>query len=68
MIPLSFTGRSAGVSAMPVVVRVAVHGAARVVRAPLLRALPATVPLHRDLRGKGACQLPCMPREHASLR
>lgn len=43
-------------------------GKAGVVRAPLLRVLPAPVPRHRDLRGEGPCQLPSVPREYAPVR
>ena len=53
---------------MLVDVRIAVNGAARVVLAPVLRALLTTVPRHRDLRGEGPRQLPCLSREHASFR
>lgn len=42
------------------------HGAVSVVLAPLLRALPAAVPHHRDLRSAGPRQLSSLPRKHAS--
>lgn len=52
---------------MPLNVQRVKYDAARVVLAPLLRALPPTVPGHRDIRGPGTRQLPGVPREYASF-
>lgn len=55
-----FSGRRSGVSTMSINVPVAGDGPARVVLAQVLRALLTTVPCHRDFRGKGSRQLPCV--------
>lgn len=61
-------GRRAGMSAMSDCVERERDSPADVVLPSVLRALFATVPDYRDLRGQSACQLPSLPRERTPLR